>query len=55
MTSLESNAIPNCEAMAHLRPPAIALARRMDESGEAIPDVMAELSAHAQASGMGYD
>ncbi|MPV67321.1 hypothetical protein [Burkholderia sp. BE17] len=55
MASLESNAILDREAGARWHVRAIDMTRCRETSGEAIPDVMSELSAQAQALRMGYD
>ena len=55
MTSLESNAIPYRGAAARRCVRAVALTRCGAECDQAIVDAMAELSAQAQALGMGYD
>ena len=55
LTSLELNAIPYRGAAARRRVRAVSLTRCGAECDQAIADVMAELSAQAQALGMGYD
>lgn len=55
MTSLELKSIPYRDAAVRRRVRAIDLTRCRAECDQAIVDVMAELSAQAQALGMGYD
>ncbi|QVN21962.1 hypothetical protein [Burkholderia pyrrocinia] len=55
MTSLELKAIPYRDAAGRRPVRAIDLTRCRAECDQAIVDVMAELSAQAQALGTGYD